>query len=182
MSIYRKLDPVLGQVTLGIRGADSCPVPGYPDLVIRTEEMPEHLNTHAALHGYNQKVGDAAALSKGSTDAEKYEAMKAVFEHLQAGGDWNRKGGGDGTSGDGLLVGAIMEFQNLSRDEARGLVAQMDKKLQAAMRASKELAPIIERLKVARAPKAPAGFDATAALAALMKPKTEGKPTEPAPF
>lgn len=173
MAIFRKLDPVLGQVTLGVRTEEGAMIEGCPDLVVRPDDMAEHLNTHAALHGYNQKIGDAAALSKGATDAEKWAAMSAVYQHLLTGGEWNRKGGGDGTSGDGLLVGAIMEFQGITRDEARGLVAQMDKKLQAAMRASDELRPIIERLKTARAPKAPAGFDAKAALSALMKPKAE---------
>lgn len=144
-------------------------VTGFAPFIIDPDNLPRELVNHAALHGFAQKYGDAAALSKGATLAEKYAAIKTVIDHHAETGEWNRKGSGDGTTGDGLLVAAIMEFQACDRDTARGLVAKMDKKLQAQMRATPELKTIIDRIKTERAPKTPAGFDLTATLAALTK-------------
>lgn len=150
-------------------GVLTITVAGFAPFVIDPDNMPRDLVNHAALHGFAQKYGDAAALSKGSSLREKYEAIKTVVDHHADTGEWNRKGSGDGSTGDGLLVAAIMEFQTCDRETARGLVGQMDKKLQAQMRATPELKAIIDKIKLAKTPKAPAGFDASTVLAQLMK-------------
>lgn len=144
-------------------------VAGFAPFVIDPNNLPLELVQQAALHGFAQKYGDAAALSKGSTLREKWEAIKTVVDHHIDTGEWNRKGSGDGSTGDGLLVAAIMEFQACDRETARGLVGQMDKKLQAQMRATPELKSIIDKIKLAKAPKMPAGFDAKTLLAGMMK-------------
>lgn len=141
---------------------------GHPDIIVDPTAMPESLNAYAALHGYKQRIVDAAAKGPEATPAEKHAAMQAVYDHMFKSGEWSRVGAGDGTSGDGLLVRAIMEATGVDRDTARTAVAGMDKPTQYAMRQSKELAPIIERLRVARAPKAKTGgVDVAAALAAI---------------
>jgi len=146
-------------------------VTGFPPLIIDPKEEPTELVDMAALAGFSHKYGDAMALSAGATLKEKYEAMMVVRNHHVATGEWNRKGAGDGATGDGLLVAAIMEFQSLDRETARGLIGKMDKKLQAQMRATPQLKAIIDRIKTERAPKAPVGFDAATILAGLMAPK-----------
>lgn len=144
-------------------------VSGFSPFVVDPENLPRELVNHAALHGFGQKYGDAASLSKGATLAEKHAAIMAVVNHHAETGEWNRKGGGDGTTGDGLLVSAIMEFESIDRDAARLLVSRMDKKLQAKMRAAPQLKAIIDRIKTERAPKVDTSFDAAAILAALTK-------------
>lgn len=141
---------------------------GHPAIMVDPADMPEALNAYAALHGYKQRIVDAAAKGPEATPAEKYAAMKAVYDHMFKSGEWSRVGAGDGTSGDGLLARAIMEATGVDRDAARAAVAGMDKSTQYAMRMSDELAPIIARLRVARAPKPKAGgIDVAAALAAI---------------
>ncbi len=149
-------------------GVLTLTVAGFPSFVIDPANMPTELVNHAALHGFAQKYGDAAALSKGATLAEKYAAIKTVIDHHATTGEWNRKGDGAGSTGDGLLVSAIMEFQGISRDEARTLVGMMDKKVQAAMRAAPDLKKIIDRIKTEKAPKT-STVDVGAVLAGLMK-------------
>lgn len=138
-------------------GTLTITVRGFAPIVVRPDDYPTELVNHAALHGFAQKYGDAAALSKGATLAEKHASILLVVGHHRETGEWNRKGGasGDGTSGDGLLVAAIAEFDGCTRDEARALVGAMDKKTQAAMRSSDALRPIIERIKTERAKPAP---------------------------
>jgi hypothetical protein len=108
---------------------------------------------------------DAAALGADATPAEKHAAITALVDHHATTGEWRRNGQGDGTTGDGLLVRAIMEYHGMDRDAARTAVAGLDKKTQAALRASAELSPIIERLRVARTPKA--SVDVSAILAGI---------------
>lgn len=142
-------------------------VAGYPEIKIDPTDYPQALVEYAALHGFKQRYVDAAALGEGSTLAEKHAAIMVVVNHHRDSGEWSRQGQGDGTPGDGLLVRAIAEFDGCGMAEARELVAKMDKKTQAAMRASDALRPIIERwLKVAPAPKVSA-VDVSALLSAL---------------
>lgn len=131
------------------------------------EEMPVEANKYACLHGYKQAWGDAAAQSKGATAQEKYDAMRAKLQRWQDTGEF-KSAGGTGEVGDGLLVQAIMEFQSVDKTEARRLVGLMDRKLQAAMRASSELSPIIEKIKANRVKSAAPNFSAGDALKALM--------------
>ena len=146
-------------------------VSGHPAIVIDPADYPAELVSYAALHGFKQKYADAAALGAEATPAEKHAAIKALVDHHRDTGDWNRTGAGDGTSGDGLLVRAVMEFNGMERDAAREAVATLDKATQAAMRASPELEPIIRRIKMERpAPKAKVGVD-TAGLLAQLKAK-----------
>lgn len=61
----------------------------------------------ALVHGYGQKIGDAAALGQSATVAEKREAMVAVRDGLVA-GQWNAgRGEGDG----GMLARAVAEVE-----------------------------------------------------------------------
>lgn len=149
-----------GQLTITVHG--------FAPIVIDPADYPAELVNYAALHGFKQKYVDGAALGKGATLTEKHAAIMAIVEHHQTTGEWNRVGGGDGTSGDGLLVRALMEAAGLGRDEARTAVGQMDKATQAAMRKDAEIAPIIARIKLEKPlPKASATVDTGSLLAKL---------------
>lgn len=149
---------------------------GHPVLTIDPANYPDEFRDYATLHGLKQRYIDAAALGKGATPAEKYEAISALVTHHRATGEWSRVGQG-GTSGDGLLVQAIMAAYGLDRDTARKQVAGWDKKTQHALRESPELAPIIARLRVAktRTPSADVATKAGEALAALRAMAPAGK-------
>lgn len=148
-------------------------VQGFDPIRVDPDAMPASLNAYAALHGYKQKLMDAAAIERDETTGRpaapdaKYKAIRAVIDHMLETGEWNRTGGGDG-SGDGLLVSALMEYLGQDAETVRATVATWDKRTQAAMRADPNLAPIIARLRIARDAKNAKGVD-TAALLASMK-------------
>jgi hypothetical protein len=51
----------------------------------------------AELHGWKQRIADKAALGKDATDQQKFDAIKAVIDHYEAGGnDWNMTRGAGG--------------------------------------------------------------------------------------
>jgi len=158
------------------RGLVMIEVDGNPAIVVRLSDLQADIVTRAALHGLSQKLGDAGALSAGASDAERYEAIRAVADHLlgaESGDDWNRKAAGDGSGSDGLLVRALVEL-GADRDAARAKVAAMDKKTQAAVRAMPEVSAVIARLK---APKNPSiGANALAGLLGRPVPETDAAP------
>jgi len=139
---------------------------GAVAVVIDPSQLPRALVEYAALHGFKQAIVDAAALGKGATIAEKGDAIQAKMTRWVESGEWASRGAGDGTSGDGLLVRAIMEVCGLDRDAARTQVGEWDKKTQAAMRADPSIAPVIARLRVEKVAKAPA-VDTASILAGL---------------
>lgn len=151
-------------------------VDGFAPIAVRLSALHPDIITRAALHGLSQKLGDAGALSAGSTDEDRCEAISAVAGHLLAadsGDQWNRKAAGDGSGGDGLLVRALVELGG-EREAVKAKVAAMDKKTQAAVRALPQVADIIARL---RAPKNPAiGANALAALLGGTVAKDDAAP------
>lgn len=140
-------------------------------LTVDPADYPQAFIDYAALHGMKQAIVDAAALGADSTPAMKLAAIKAKLARWADSGEWAARKAGDGTTGDGLLVRAVMEFQGVDRETAQGLVGQMDKKLQAAMRASPQLAPIIERIKTERVSRKAPAVDVAAILAGLTAPR-----------
>ena len=126
-------------------------------------------------HGATQKIGDETA---GETDVEDMlTAVDSMLARL-AGGVWGKeRSSGDGFSGAGVVVRAIMETsgkdqafvkafldKKLEAGKATGLTRQA---LYAAFRApGTKTAPIIERMEKEKATKAPA-MDANAALAEM---------------
>lgn len=141
---------------------------GHPAITVRLDDLDEDLARQAALHGLKQKYVDKAALGAQATPAERYAAIRRMVDHHAEGGDWNMVAtGGDGASGDGLLVRAIAEATGIDRDAAREAVGKMDKKTQAAMRASAELEPIIRRLREEKPAKVAKGVDVGGVLAGL---------------
>lgn len=101
--IKKIIDNDVGQIRFEIVGGDT--------LTVDVTALPAEIREYAAYHGLLQKIGDAAALDKGSTPAEKQAAMEAVIANLRD-GIWNVRGSGDGegrTPG-GIMLAAYAEF------------------------------------------------------------------------
>jgi hypothetical protein len=144
---------------------------GGPPVVVDPATMPDNLNHTAALAGYSHRLRDCAALSVVDgvrpTTAMKRAEIERLYEHMVTTGEFYRTGAGDGTGSDGLLVRALAESCGIGLEDARATVAGWDKKFQSAMRRDPELAPIIERLKTARAKVAPGAPDTRSVLERL---------------
>lgn len=151
------------------------------DIVIDPLEFSTEIRQSAMLHGFKQKIVDAAALSvnpdtgKSATPTDKLLAMRDVVAQLTQ-GDWNRRATGDGTGNQGLLVAALIRVTGNDAETVEKTVAGWDAATQAAMRASPAVAPMIATIKAERAAKKPgvAQVDAGALLQGLM-----GKPAAP---
>lgn len=84
---------------------------GSDEIVFDRKNVSQECDSHAAIHGWFQRLSDAAALDKGSTPAQKYEAIRELADYYQTGAtEWKRKsvGGGGGSRFDeGLCVTAM---------------------------------------------------------------------------
>lgn len=149
-------------------GVLTITVNGFDPIVIDPADYDAATRRHAMAHGFKQKYVDASALGASASLGEKHAAIMAVVQWHREGGPWNRvAGSGEGTGGDGLLVRAVMEYADLTRDQAITQVSGMDKPTQHAMRVSDDLAPIIRRLKEADDRKSAPKVDTSALLAKL---------------
>jgi hypothetical protein len=127
------------------------------DIRIDWDDLTDDIKRQLMAHGLKQKVADAAAIprdtetGRSATNAEKIAAMQAVAARL-VNGEWNAvKGDGSGATG-GILLRALVElYPAKSREDLVAYVAKLDKKQQAALRANAKVAPVIERLRAAKA-------------------------------
>lgn len=120
---------------------------------LHVSEMPDAVRAMATLHGFKQKLVDAAAIArdpatgKSATIRQKYEAVKTVYDRLMS-GEWNAERG-DGTSGAGLLFQALCRLYEGKRtpDDVRAWLEKKDAKEQAALRANPKVAEIIRTIQ-----------------------------------
>lgn len=144
-------------------------------ITVRLGDFNDSIREAAMLHGFKQKIVDAAALSvnpdtgKSATAEDKLLAMRDVVTQLSQ-GDWNRRATGDGTGNQGLLVAALIRVTGNDAATVEATVGAWDAATQAAMRASPQVAPVIATIKAERAAKRPevARVDAGALLSGLM--------------
>jgi len=113
---------------------------------------------YAALHGFNQRIGDAGALGfnkdtgQYATPAEKFAAMQQIVDHIESGSDdWELPRSAAGPRLDstiGLLVRAMME-EDSTRDEAKVRVwaKALDTVKRKALLRSDRLRDIVARLE-----------------------------------
>lgn len=142
-------------------------------IMVNPANLSAEVRDAALLHGLKQKICDAAALERdpatgrSATPEDKYKAMRAVADRLHA-GEWNARGEGDGSGGDGLLVRALAKVTGRPVDEIRPEVTKWDKKTQAAMRADPNIAPVIAELRAAADANKAKGVDTSVLLARIM--------------
>ena len=113
---------------------------------------------YAALHGFNQRIGDAGALGfnkdtgQYATPAEKFAAMSEVAEHIMSGAeDWElprKEGAVRADSTVDLLVKALM-IEDKTRDEAKVRVwaKGLDTTKRKALLRSERLREIVAELE-----------------------------------
>lgn len=132
--------------------------------------IPSELLFKFAAHGAEQKLGDETA---GEEDIDDMVlAVDALITRLSArnadgtfAGEWSTKREG-GMSGTSMLMKALMEFSKKTKEEIMEFLKNKSTADKAALRASKQIKPIIERLEAEKLSKA-AKVDTDALLGSL---------------
>ena len=162
--------------------AIACEITGFVLTITGSDGTVLHLNAalmtddirHTAMmHGFKQKLVDAAAISRNpdtgrsATVADKMAAIGEVYERLCQ-GEWNKAREG-GAGGGGLLLAALVRLYAGRKDEAtiKAYLSNLDEKQQAALRADPRIAPIIAEIKAARDAKRASSVDVGELLAGL---------------
>jgi len=149
----------------------SIAIEGVGNLSIDANTLSEEVHNLALLHGLRQKICDAAAMTKGATETDKFAAMTAVRDNL-INGEWSKRSS-DGTSPvSGLILRAFEQWANEqaiakkaktppTAEKIKALYDSKTRSEQLALRNVPRIAEIIETLKIERgAPKTPIDTDA----------------------
>ena len=108
----------------------------------------------ATLHGLKQKLVDAAAIGRdpvtgrSATLSDKFDAVKEVFDRITStNGTWNKvRAGGEGQKG-GLLVRALMQLGNKTRDQVTAHLDTLTKEQVSALRLNKRVVDAMAALR-----------------------------------
>lgn len=110
------------------------------------------IREEAMMHGFGQKIGDAAALSTGedgksATVAAKRAAMGEVIESLYA-GNWDRKREGDG----GILFLALQRLYKGKKSDKKlkAYLAGLSKGQQTALAYTDKVKPHVDAIRKER--------------------------------
>jgi hypothetical protein len=135
---------------------------GLDPIRVAMTDFPQAVLDRAMLHGFAQKIGDAAAIPMRHPDGTvvrvtermRRDAVSAMVDQL-LGGEWNVAGGGEGSGG--LLFRAFAEAFPGRFGTATALRAWIDGQaaragvkpsaFEKSLRASGRLKPILERLE-----------------------------------
>lgn len=138
----------------------------------RTFVIPESLMLKFAAHGAEQKLGDETA---GATDLDDMILWVDELMGRLSQGEWSaaREGGG-GVSGVSVLIRAIMEASGKTAEQIKGWLEAETKRLNiskqqltTALRNSKSLKPIVDKIEAEKAAKTAGSVDAEALLGGL---------------
>jgi hypothetical protein len=119
------------------------------------------------LHGVEQKLGDEIA---GLDDIDDcVEAVDQLIERLNA-GEWSVRRESSGLAGTSVLIRALLEaYPHRTVDQVREFLKEKTQAEKMALRTSKKLKPIIDKLEAEKASKA-AKVDTAALLSELDAP------------
>ena len=152
--VTHTVDPVSGDITFQAIGAGS--------VTLKLASVSDVVKGRAMRHGLIQRVSDAAAISRNSTNgqpatpATKLASMARLVDHYNSGAEgWSpERVEGSGPGLDTLVIAAVMEATG--RDEAaiRAMVAKgaEEKKITpraylSALAGAKLVAPIVDRMR-----------------------------------
>ena len=103
---------------------------GVGDFTFDPDKVSAENRARAMVHGFEQRVRDAAALSvdrdtgKSASPTAKFDAAKRIADHLMSGAtEWNLKPAATGGLDAGLVIMAIMRVFRKSLDEAETVIA-----------------------------------------------------------
>lgn len=148
-------------------------VKGAGDVMLDLSKVHADNLQHAAIHGFIQRISDAAALPRDTTNGQpaspeaKLTAMKRLVDHYESGTEkWSRVSEA-GPRG-GYLFEALCRMYAVSRtaDQIRAYLDGLSDKEQAALREDDEVAPVIAEIKKEKAKDQPK-MDTKGLLAAL---------------
>lgn len=124
-------------------------------LTLSPSMVKPEIATMAMMHGFKQKLVDAAAKPRNTangasaTIAEKYDAVKEVFDRLIE-GQWNaERTGGTGNTG-GLLAQAIARIKGKPIEQIREWLATKTDEEKKGLRANKAVADMIATIEAER--------------------------------
>lgn len=114
----------------------------------------EAIRQQAMMHGFKQKLVDAAAISRnpdtGRTASiqDKFNAVMEVYNRLTVDGEWNKVREG-GTGGGGLLYRALVRLYADTRtpEQVRTFLDAKTDAEQAALRKNSKVAAMIETIR-----------------------------------
>ena len=141
---------------------------------VNRADLSEEILRHAVMHGLKQKLVDAAAISRNpdtgrsATVADKFAAVREVYERLLA-GKWNKgRGEGSGAGAGGLLFRALCRlYSRKTPEQIRTFLAGRGRDEQAALRKNPRVSAIIEEIKAEMEKSAPTDGDGEDQLAEL---------------
>ena len=126
------------------------------EIRVNRAELSDEILRHAVMHGLKQKLVDAAAISRNpdtgrsATVADKYAAVREVYDRLLA-GNWNKgrgEGSGSGAGAGGLLFRALCRlYSRKTPEQIRTFLAGKGRDEQAALRKNPRVSAIIEEIK-----------------------------------
>lgn len=119
---------------------------------LNADSVPDTIAEQAMMHGFKQKLVDAAAITRNpktgrsATIADKFAAVKEVYDRLIA-GQWN-KGRGDGTGAGGLLFKALCRvYPTKTPDAIREFLAKKSDAVKTALRGNPKVAEAIAAIR-----------------------------------
>ena len=124
-------------------------------LTIKPADLSPTIVAQAIMHGLKQKLVDAAAISRNpetgraASVADKFDAVKEVYDRLLS-GEWNkRREGGAGGAAGGLLFRALcrMYAGKKDADAIREFLEGKTDAEKAALRKNAKVAAIIEEIR-----------------------------------
>lgn len=134
-------------------GTLSIQVLGYPAMHLSQGECSQEIETMALLHGFKQKIVDAAAIARNpdtgrsATVADKYAAMREVYDRLLS-SEWNKVRGDGSTGSGGLLFRALcIAYDRKDPSDIKAFLDGKTKAEQAALRKNPKIAAIIDTLR-----------------------------------
>lgn len=115
-------------------------------LVVKQDYFNIEIQTMAMLHGFKQKIVDAAAMSSGATIDEKWEACSEVYDRL-TGGEWNKRRESGEPRG-GLLFNALVRaYPARKPEEIREFLSKKSRTEQNAMLNNSRLRPHVDAIR-----------------------------------
>lgn len=131
-------------------------------LEVKFQEL-EPLKQRFFVHGVRQKYQDEFASAKDPGDA--FEWVSDMHSRLVK-GDWREPAQGGGVSGAGLLVQAMMELHDMTRDAVKEFLKDKSRKEQEILRDYGPIKAKIDEIK-ARKPQRDTSAEAQALLAGI---------------
>lgn len=115
-------------------------------LIVKQGYFNIEIQTMAMLHGFKQKIVDAAAMSQGATIDEKWDACSEVYDRLTS-GEWNKRRESGEPRG-GLLFNALCRaYPSRKPEEIRTFLDGKTRKEQNAMLENSRIRPHVDAIR-----------------------------------